>query len=244
LGTPCPTLVRRRITLVVPSVKSDPAGPTPGLTEPSPSVLERKAVDAQELPAAGALLYDCRVHDSIVEQRFWEGKARTNKADGVLFRRRLIKSGRGDLNSRPPEPHSGALPGCATARCHIQFTSRTAVRRARSPKYAEMRLSSRLLLVLLLVARYCLSSLPRAGPGAAPPPKCTRRPYRSTSPGVVRGHTTRRGVPWCWSRDDTRGLATGAPERDRLRCLSDGELMAAPGARTAPRLAEAHPARR
>jgi hypothetical protein len=25
-------------------------------------------------------------------------------------------SGRGDLNSRPPEPHSGALPGCATAR--------------------------------------------------------------------------------------------------------------------------------
>src|SRR6266511_2224352 len=25
-------------------------------------------------------------------------------------------SGRGDLNPRPPEPHSGTLPGCATAR--------------------------------------------------------------------------------------------------------------------------------
>ena len=25
-------------------------------------------------------------------------------------------SGRGDLNARPPEPHSGALPDCATAR--------------------------------------------------------------------------------------------------------------------------------
>ena len=28
-----------------------------------------------------------------------------------------IWSGREDLNLRPPEPHSGALPGCATARC-------------------------------------------------------------------------------------------------------------------------------
>jgi hypothetical protein len=27
-----------------------------------------------------------------------------------------IWSGRGDLNPRPPEPHSGTLPGCATAR--------------------------------------------------------------------------------------------------------------------------------
>ncbi len=26
------------------------------------------------------------------------------------------KSGRRDLNPRPPEPHSGALPGCATSR--------------------------------------------------------------------------------------------------------------------------------
>src|SRR5438105_6146626 len=27
-----------------------------------------------------------------------------------------VWSGRGDLNPRPPEPHSGTLPGCATAR--------------------------------------------------------------------------------------------------------------------------------
>ena len=27
-----------------------------------------------------------------------------------------VWSGREDLNLRPPEPHSGALPGCATAR--------------------------------------------------------------------------------------------------------------------------------
>src|SRR5204863_2691352 len=30
----------------------------------------------------------------------------------------LPQSGRRDLNPRPPEPHSGALPGCATSRCH------------------------------------------------------------------------------------------------------------------------------
>src|SRR6266704_1250802 len=28
----------------------------------------------------------------------------------------LRESGRRDLNPRPPEPHSGALPGCATSR--------------------------------------------------------------------------------------------------------------------------------
>src|SRR6185503_14377523 len=27
-----------------------------------------------------------------------------------------FESGRRDLNPRPPEPHSGALPGCATSR--------------------------------------------------------------------------------------------------------------------------------
>ncbi len=32
-------------------------------------------------------------------------------------------SGRGDLNSRPPEPHSGALPGCATARLDADRTT-------------------------------------------------------------------------------------------------------------------------
>src|SRR4051812_36066873 len=28
----------------------------------------------------------------------------------------FLESGRRDLNPRPPEPHSGALPGCATSR--------------------------------------------------------------------------------------------------------------------------------
>src|SRR6185436_20740117 len=36
-------------------------------------------------------------------------------------------SGRGDLNPRPPEPHSGTLPGCATAR-----TARDRITRERS----------------------------------------------------------------------------------------------------------------
>ena len=31
--------------------------------------------------------------------------------------RALCQSGRGDLNPGPPEPHSGALPDCATPRC-------------------------------------------------------------------------------------------------------------------------------
>src|SRR5256885_3130928 len=30
----------------------------------------------------------------------------------------FTQSGRRDLNPRPPEPHSGALPGCATSRYH------------------------------------------------------------------------------------------------------------------------------
>src|SRR6185295_5815463 len=30
----------------------------------------------------------------------------------------FTQSGRRDLNPRPPEPHSGALPDCATSRCH------------------------------------------------------------------------------------------------------------------------------
>ena len=33
-----------------------------------------------------------------------------------LVNPRFYWSGRGDLNSGPPEPHSGALPGCATSR--------------------------------------------------------------------------------------------------------------------------------
>lgn len=34
----------------------------------------------------------------------------------------FIKSERGDLNPRPPEPHSGTLPGCATFRNIIILT--------------------------------------------------------------------------------------------------------------------------
>jgi hypothetical protein len=36
----------------------------------------------------------------------------------------LCWSGRGDLNPRPPEPHSGTLPGCATARLGVDRTTR------------------------------------------------------------------------------------------------------------------------
>jgi hypothetical protein len=35
----------------------------------------------------------------------------------------LTKSGRRDLNPRPPEPHSGALPGCATSRTTSNYMS-------------------------------------------------------------------------------------------------------------------------
>src|SRR5439155_562303 len=34
------------------------------------------------------------------------------------------ESGRRDLNPRPPEPHSGALPGCATSRFSAYFPTR------------------------------------------------------------------------------------------------------------------------
>src|SRR4051812_41046677 len=42
-------------------------------------------------------------------------KTPSRKSSGRAF---PIWSGREDLNLRPPEPHSGALPGCATARCY------------------------------------------------------------------------------------------------------------------------------
>ncbi len=52
-------------------------------------------------------------------------------------------SGRSDSNARPPEPHSGALPGCATPRGRrsVQPTSRSepgrlASSRSRAPSYA------------------------------------------------------------------------------------------------------------
>src|SRR3954451_7946165 len=45
----------------------------------------------------------------------------------------LYWSGRGDLNPRPPEPHSGTLPGCATARLGSILT-RTGLRQRRGPE--------------------------------------------------------------------------------------------------------------
>src|SRR6266478_1784714 len=43
----------------------------------------------------------------------------------ILATTALRESGRRDLNPRPPEPHSGALPDCATSR-HTTSTRRTA----------------------------------------------------------------------------------------------------------------------
>src|SRR5215210_7579540 len=34
----------------------------------------------------------------------------------TIVSQQFAESGRRDLNPRPPEPHSGALPGCATSR--------------------------------------------------------------------------------------------------------------------------------
>ncbi len=47
----------------------------------------------------------------------------------------LPKSGRRDLNPRPPEPHSGALPGCATSRTlpNTIFTAIPKLRRSPRP---------------------------------------------------------------------------------------------------------------
>jgi hypothetical protein len=44
-----------------------------------------------------------------------------SSASGLSF----SESGRRDLNPRPPEPHSGALPGCATSRqcCNVTTTA-------------------------------------------------------------------------------------------------------------------------
>jgi hypothetical protein len=52
----------------------------------------------------------------VLMKRGGPGKQKAHKrvtACGLLS---LCESGRRDLNPRPPEPHSGALPGCATSR--------------------------------------------------------------------------------------------------------------------------------
>jgi hypothetical protein len=43
------------------------------------------------------------------------------------------KSGRRDLNPRPPEPHSGALPGCATSRLTPSARGKQIADYSRSP---------------------------------------------------------------------------------------------------------------
>lgn len=48
--------------------------------------------------------------------RFGFGKAKEKRLDVLLSSRCFDWSGREDLNLRPPAPHAGALPGCATLR--------------------------------------------------------------------------------------------------------------------------------
>ena len=49
--------------------------------------------------------------------RTTRGAAEEKAPQGVSLQGSLFtQSGRRDLNPRPPEPHSGALPGCATSR--------------------------------------------------------------------------------------------------------------------------------
>ena len=50
---------------------------------------------------------------------FWRGDLRSTYANFFGISRKLW-SGRGDLNSRPPAPKAGALPGCATPR-HLKL---------------------------------------------------------------------------------------------------------------------------
>src|SRR5207248_11040657 len=49
---------------------------------------------------------------------------------GPLAARFVLKSGRQDLNLRPPVPHTGALPSCAAPRC-LNDTTRSGERQAR-----------------------------------------------------------------------------------------------------------------
>jgi hypothetical protein len=84
-----PCLVGGRVAQIVVTRTSRRAWAAAGLARAAAPAPEREIVQAEKLQTAGAPLH---LHE------------------GGLW------SGRGDLNSRPPEPHSGALPGCATAR--------------------------------------------------------------------------------------------------------------------------------
>ena len=54
--------------------------------------------------------------DLCEETLHWTPRATGRRGDQPSFVGGSVWSGRGDLNPRPPEPHSGTLPGCATAR--------------------------------------------------------------------------------------------------------------------------------
>src|SRR5688572_14474598 len=63
-----------------------------------------------------------RKRDSCVDRRCRERTRAAAAKPGVPTKKRRaelarrFESGRRDLNPRPPEPHSGALPDCATSR--------------------------------------------------------------------------------------------------------------------------------
>src|SRR5436853_3642409 len=52
----------------------------------------------------------------------------------------FTQSGRRDLNPRPPEPHSGALPGCATSRNTRRVDAETPRRPGKATARTEHRL--------------------------------------------------------------------------------------------------------
>src|SRR2546429_5371569 len=66
-----------------------------------------------------------------------EEKAPQQKSlQGLIF----TQSGRRDLNPRPPEPHSGALPGCATSRNTRRVDAETPRRPGKATARTEHRL--------------------------------------------------------------------------------------------------------
>lgn len=74
----------------------------------------------------------------------------------------LVWSGRLDLNQRPPEPHSGALPVCATPRTPLDY----------SAVEAESQTSRQI----------CEAKKPSAAPkGSAPPPHISTAGKRTAS---------------------------------------------------------------
>lgn len=64
---------------------------------------------------------------------------RADEADFVEEGVGSVWSGRGDLNPRPPEPHSGTLPGCATARLGVDASTRNARRGQGNPAAQRIR---------------------------------------------------------------------------------------------------------